>query len=425
LGVALFGARRCGRRFGRISDAVIDCALPVGPNALTEPTLVAVLDAIPDCVQLLDCTGRVRWLNHEAMRLRRLGETLVLADDWQDCWPAEQSPDAARALALAGIGQPACFIARGWEVTISMLNDASGRLLAISRSTTATGNDANDQTPRMAAQDRALADRLAHVCLQAERTLPRLRCAVMLADAVGTLRCGAAPSLPHLFIEAAAQCLVAATGPQAEDIALSERWLPARRLARQHGLRACWQTPLQAGGTRLGSFVVYHGKAGGPDDEQRRLLARFAELAALVVDQTRARLVVGTVPEPAAPPHSASTIHASAGRILLVDDDELVRPVIAVSLQDSGYQVLEAADAEAALALIRSEPRFELLISDVVMPGMDGPTMVAQLRRERSTLPVLFITGHSAEHTLAGERVLRKPFTNAELANAVLLALAR
>ena len=120
----------------------------------------------------------------------------------------------------------------------------------------------------------------------------------------------------------------------------------------------------------------------------------------------------------------ASGIVSEGGRsVLLVDDDDLVRPVIADSLREAGYDVMEAADAAQAIAMIHGLQQLDLLISDVVMPGMDGPTMVAKLRSERPDLRVLFITGHAGKYSLAGERVLRKPFTNRELTRAVVASM--
>ncbi len=101
--------------------------------------------------------------------------------------------------------------------------------------------------------------------------------------------------------------------------------------------------------------------------------------------------------------------------VLLVDDDELARPLVADLLRQAGYAVTEAANAQAALSAAREMARLDLLVSDVVMPGLGGPQMVALLRAERPALRVVFITGHPAGHALAGERVLSKPFTAAEL----------
>jgi CheY-like chemotaxis protein len=111
--------------------------------------------------------------------------------------------------------------------------------------------------------------------------------------------------------------------------------------------------------------------------------------------------------------------------ILLVEDDEQVRPMTAGFLRELGYDVMEAASAEAASALVHTLDRLDLVITDVVMPGADGPTLIARLRTERPALPVLFATGHIAGSALTGEVVLSKPFSGPELAAAVLKRLGR
>jgi len=111
--------------------------------------------------------------------------------------------------------------------------------------------------------------------------------------------------------------------------------------------------------------------------------------------------------------------------ILLVEDDEQVRPMTAGFLRELGYDVMEAASAEAASALVHTLNRLDLVITDVVMPGADGPTLIARLRTERPALPVLFATGHVPGPVLTGEVVLSKPFSGAELAAAVLERLGR
>ena len=120
--------------------------------------------------------------------------------------------------------------------------------------------------------------------------------------------------------------------------------------------------------------------------------------------------------EPPSQPQAGSSF-----TILLVDDDDLVRPVIGDSLRDAGYSVIEAHSAAVALDLFAAGivPRIDLLVSDVVMPDMDGPAMVAEFRAQYAGLRVLFITGHPGRHSLRGECVLLKPFTNLQLSNAV------
>ncbi|GAC1335480.1 MAG: PAS domain-containing sensor histidine kinase [Beijerinckiaceae bacterium] len=111
--------------------------------------------------------------------------------------------------------------------------------------------------------------------------------------------------------------------------------------------------------------------------------------------------------------------------IMLVDDDEQVRPLTASFLRDLGYTIIEAPTAEIAFALAYAPEALDLVITDVVMPGANGPKLAARLRRERADLPILFITGHAEPGELDHERVLQKPFGHAELANTVLLMLGR
>ncbi|MEA2841138.1 MAG: hypothetical protein QOF41_2468 [Methylobacteriaceae bacterium] len=119
-----------------------------------------------------------------------------------------------------------------------------------------------------------------------------------------------------------------------------------------------------------------------------------------------------------------SNLHGRAV-ILLVDDDEQVRPLTASFLRDLGYTIIEAPTAEIAFALAHAPEALDLVITDVVMPGADGPKLASRLRRERADLPILFITGHSETSDLQGERVLQKPFGHAELADNILQMLGR
>jgi CheY-like chemotaxis protein len=111
--------------------------------------------------------------------------------------------------------------------------------------------------------------------------------------------------------------------------------------------------------------------------------------------------------------------------ILLVDDDEQVRPLTASFLRDLGYTIIEAPTAEIAFALAHAPEALDLVITDVVMPGADGPKLASRLRRERLDLPILFITGHAETSELEGERVLQKPFGHAELASSIVQMLGR
>jgi two-component system cell cycle sensor histidine kinase/response regulator CckA len=117
---------------------------------------------------------------------------------------------------------------------------------------------------------------------------------------------------------------------------------------------------------------------------------------------------------------------AGRGRILLVEDEEGVRDIAAQLLASCGYQVLEAGDGAMALEIIKENAgAIDLLISDVVMPGMDGPALLKEARPWLGKTRVMFISGY-AERDLAKtfeeERsisFLPKPFTLRQLAERV------
>jgi CheY-like chemotaxis protein len=115
-------------------------------------------------------------------------------------------------------------------------------------------------------------------------------------------------------------------------------------------------------------------------------------------------------------PHPSVDNHA---QILVVDDDDLVRAVTTGLLEDMGYQVLAASNAEAGYALVHATPHIDLVLSDVVMPRVSGPAMAARLRADFPALRIVFMTGYRDRHDLDGESVLQKPFTPASLARFV------
>ncbi len=112
--------------------------------------------------------------------------------------------------------------------------------------------------------------------------------------------------------------------------------------------------------------------------------------------------------------------------ILLVEDEEAVRSFAARALKLRGYQVLEAAGGEEALELVRRHAgAIHLLITDVVMPGMDGPTLVRAVRRLRPDMGVIFMSGYAEEafrrhdENAAELHFLAKPFGLKQLAAKV------
>jgi two-component system cell cycle sensor histidine kinase/response regulator CckA len=108
--------------------------------------------------------------------------------------------------------------------------------------------------------------------------------------------------------------------------------------------------------------------------------------------------------------------------ILLVDDEPIVRSLIERILRDRGYTVLSAASPEEGLRLSR-EHDVDAIVTDVVMPSMRGPALVAELRRERPQLRALFISGYTrdvvVEVGLGEDEVafVQKPFSAEALAS--------
>jgi two-component system cell cycle sensor histidine kinase/response regulator CckA len=117
------------------------------------------------------------------------------------------------------------------------------------------------------------------------------------------------------------------------------------------------------------------------------------------------------------------------GTILLVEDEAMVRTVAERALTRHGYKVLTANNGEEALEIIDQGEEIALLVSDVVMPLMDGPTMVREARKTRPDLPILFMSGYAEEQLrksidIANVAFLPKPFSVQDLAEAVRKALA-
>ncbi len=111
------------------------------------------------------------------------------------------------------------------------------------------------------------------------------------------------------------------------------------------------------------------------------------------------------------------------GTILLVEDEDMVRAVAQRALARQGYTVLTAENGEAALELLAKGEKPDLLISDVVMPSMDGPTMVRHARERYPDLPILFMSGYAEEQLrksidLDNVAFLPKPFSVQQLAEA-------
>ncbi|WP_242138949.1 PAS domain-containing protein [Sphingomonas sp. TREG-RG-20F-R18-01] len=112
--------------------------------------------------------------------------------------------------------------------------------------------------------------------------------------------------------------------------------------------------------------------------------------------------------------------HRAHGRALLVDDERFVRLSTGNMLNDLGYDVTEAASAEDALALLAEDDGFTLLVTDHLMPGMNGTELARTVRATWPRLPVLIVSGYAELDGVASDLPrLTKPFRSAELAAAL------
>ena len=132
--------------------------------------------------------------------------------------------------------------------------------------------------------------------------------------------------------------------------------------------------------------------------------------------------------EPAAEPEGAAT--AAAPTILLVEDDHDVRAYVVEILRELHYRVLEAHDADSALGLIdRNDVRVDLVLADLVLPGMNGGQLAEEVKLRQPEARVLFMTGYSRDAITdqwpadAGIEMLHKPLTQAAIEQKVRAVL--
>ena len=128
-----------------------------------------------------------------------------------------------------------------------------------------------------------------------------------------------------------------------------------------------------------------------------------------------------------APPIVQGARSRDQTRVLIVDDDRLVRRFMRDSLRSLEYQVTDTENGEQALAALERE-RFDLLLVDFAMPGMNGADVAREAQNRQPTIKVLMVSGYAdsaaVEAALGNARLLRKPFDVAELRAAVADTLA-
>ncbi len=122
---------------------------------------------------------------------------------------------------------------------------------------------------------------------------------------------------------------------------------------------------------------------------------------------------------------------APSARVLLVDDDAMVRAVLAGHLEARGYRVIQASDGLDALARLDAGEAADLLVTDFAMPGMNGLTLIEEARRRLPGIPVLLLTGyadatvrlHADDAQAVNLALLRKPVSGDELAASAAASL--
>lgn len=121
------------------------------------------------------------------------------------------------------------------------------------------------------------------------------------------------------------------------------------------------------------------------------------------------------------------------GRVLLVDDDGLVRATLAEQLQQAGFDVVTACDGPAGLRALAADMSIALLVSDLTMPGMDGVALIQAAQRARPELPAMLVTGYAGDaaaltlgRSVSGPfSMVRKPISAAGLMECIAALLAQ
>jgi CheY-like chemotaxis protein len=176
-------------------------------------------------------------------------------------------------------------------------------------------------------------------------------------------------------------------------------------------------------GTGLGLSMVY-----GFAKQSRGHLKIYSELG----HGTSIKLYLPKVASAAAAVEGKAPVSHVGGReaILLVEDDAAVRVVAVTILESLGYQVWQAEDGRAALAILKSSKPIDLLFSDLILPnGMSGQELLRQAREQRPGLKALFTSGYSPSFIAArGETdetvpLLGKPYRKQKLAEAIRTVL--
>ena len=179
-----------------------------------------------------------------------------------------------------------------------------------------------------------------------------------------------------------------------------------------HAFEPFFTTKSHGKGTGLGLAQLYGfaKQSGGA----AKIDSKPGEGTAVAIYLPRTREVLARDGPPRQDAHNGRR-----AKILVVDDDDDVRTVTTATIEELGYSVVTVAEGKEALTKLREE-RFDLLITDVAMPGMDGVELARRARNIDDRLPILFSSGYADVQMfgeeLSDETVLRKPFRVADVA---------
>jgi two-component system, cell cycle sensor histidine kinase and response regulator CckA len=196
-------------------------------------------------------------------------------------------------------------------------------------------------------------------------------------------------------------------------LAVSDTGVGMDALTRARAFEPFYTTKAAGKGTGLGLSTVYGiVKQGGGDV---RLESEPGDGTTVTIFLPRVSQAADAVaPAPGPVPRAVGS-----ETLLVVEDEDAVRALAVASLRKLGYRVLEASEATHALEILESESvAVDLLITDVVMPGISGPTLAEYLKSKRPALRVLYVSGY-AEERPDPKAFLAKPYTGASLAAKV------
>ena len=219
-----------------------------------------------------------------------------------------------------------------------------------------------------------------------------------------------------------------ARNARAGPLCASERRGPRRRYGRGNALahfRAFLHHQRDRPGTGLGLSLVYAivtDSAGAID-----VKSAPKQGTAFAIYLTRAEIALAAADEAAAPPP-----RGNGERVLLIDDEAPLLAVTAEVLSRLGYEPVSFSDSRAALAAFEAAPeRFDVVITDEVMPGLTGTGLADVVRRRRPDLPIVLLSGYSGpiltQDALAAgvSELLTKPLQSREIAATLARVLRR